>query len=270
MELPKNLGLKRCRYGNMLYRTNDKYVGRSLDLYGEFSNGESTLFESLITKEMTVIDAGANIGAHTVQFSNLARHVLAIEAQMHIFQMLNANIALNDLRNVSTLRAAIGETIGKIIIPGINFDAGGNFGCISAIGHTNGNSIPLVSIDSFNLRACDFMKIDVEGMEQQAIAGALQTIRQYNPIIYIENDRKENSSKLIEMLQEEGYDMYWHIPPLYNILNFFDNKENVFPDIYSFNMLCVPAGYDVHADQDFKVRGPDDWWNRLLTKGKTA
>ena len=30
--------LKECRHGWMLYNVNDKYVGRSLDLYGEHSS----------------------------------------------------------------------------------------------------------------------------------------------------------------------------------------------------------------------------------------
>ncbi len=33
-----------ARHGRMLYNPNDTYVGRSLDLYGEFSEGEVELF----------------------------------------------------------------------------------------------------------------------------------------------------------------------------------------------------------------------------------
>jgi hypothetical protein len=36
--------------------------------------------------------------------------------------------------------------------------------------------------------------------------------------------------------------MYWHRPPLYNPDNFFGNKENVFGDVASRNMLCVAGG----------------------------
>jgi len=34
--------------------------------------------------------------------------------------------------------------------------------------------------------------------------------------------------------------MYWHKPPLYNPENFFNNPENVFGDIVSLNMICLP------------------------------
>src|SRR5262245_41161394 len=35
-----NLRLKRCRHGVMMFCTNDSYIGRSLGLYGEFSERE--------------------------------------------------------------------------------------------------------------------------------------------------------------------------------------------------------------------------------------
>lgn len=43
---------KPCRHGMMLYNPRDTYVGRSLDLYGEFSEGEAEflmLFSGLET-----------------------------------------------------------------------------------------------------------------------------------------------------------------------------------------------------------------------------
>jgi hypothetical protein len=33
--------------------------------------------------------------------------------------------------------------------------------------------------------------------------------------------------------------MYGHYPALFSAANFFDNRENVFPDVVSKNLLCV-------------------------------
>ena len=41
--------VKKCRYGDMVYQPNDLYIGRSLDLYGEFSEAEVRLFRSLVS-----------------------------------------------------------------------------------------------------------------------------------------------------------------------------------------------------------------------------
>ena len=61
--------LRDCRYGRMLYNVNDVYIGRSLDQYGEYCEGEVELFRQVIREGDVVFDAGANIGAHTVFFA---------------------------------------------------------------------------------------------------------------------------------------------------------------------------------------------------------
>ena len=40
--------IARCRHGTFRYLPNDQYVGRSLQLYGEFSELESALFDQLV------------------------------------------------------------------------------------------------------------------------------------------------------------------------------------------------------------------------------
>src|SRR5687768_6606900 len=81
--------LKDCRYGRMLYNVNDLYVGRSLDLYGEFSEGEVEVFRQLVRPGDLVMDVGANVGAHTVWFAKAVGPggvVLAFEPQRLVFQ----------------------------------------------------------------------------------------------------------------------------------------------------------------------------------------
>src|SRR5687767_11609897 len=92
------LRVKMCKHAVMMYYSNDEYIGRSLDLYGEFSEGETELFQQIVRPGMTVIDAGANIGIHTVYFATAAGptgRVFAIEPQRVIFHALCGNIALN-------------------------------------------------------------------------------------------------------------------------------------------------------------------------------
>ena len=52
--------LSQTKHGLMVYNRNDKYIGRSLLEYGEFSEGEVELFAELLDKHDAVIDAGAN------------------------------------------------------------------------------------------------------------------------------------------------------------------------------------------------------------------
>ena len=54
--------------------------------------------------------------------------------------------------------------------------------------------MPLVTIDSLNLTKCAAIKIDVEGMETMVLAGARQTIKRCQPVLYLENNDVESRS----------------------------------------------------------------------------
>jgi FkbM family methyltransferase len=242
---------KACRYGQMLYNVNDMYVGRSLDLYGEFSEAEVELFRRLVRPGDLVLDIGANIGAHTVFFSRQvgpAGRVLAFEPQRVVFQTLCANIALASALNVSCNHNAVGPERGQINVPVLDYARENNFGGLS-LGGTNGDVVPVLTIDSLDLPRCNFMKIDVEGMERAVLAGARGTIARFKPVLYVENDRAERSRELIRFIDGLGYAMYWHKPPLYNPRNFFGNPTNVFGQVISANMLCV------HRSMSLRVPG---------------
>ncbi|MDZ4782965.1 MAG: FkbM family methyltransferase [Planctomycetia bacterium] len=233
---------KTCRHGQMLYNIHDQYIGRSLDLYGEFSEGEIDLFRQLVREGDVALDVGANIGAHTVF---LAQHVgprgsvFAFEPQRVVFQTLCANVALNQLTNVDCRQAAVGATAGEIIVPEIDYRRYANFGGLSLDGWEQGRLVPVVAIDQLQLSKCEFIKVDVEGMEVQVVRGARDTLSRLRPLLYVENDRSEKSRDLIQLLRDCDYELYWHTPRMFNANNFFGNANNEFGDIVSHNMLCV-------------------------------
>lgn len=238
-----NVRLKRCRHGAFLYNIHDKFIGRSLDLYGEFSEGEAAMFAQILKPGMVAMDVGANIGVHTVfmaQAVGSGGAVFAFEPQRVVHQLLCANLALNSLNNVMTWHAAVGPKAGTIIVPPIRYDLEGNFGGVALGDHERGETVPVVALDALPLRSCHFIKIDVEGMEAQVLEGARQMIARLRPILYVENDRKEKSQALIEALFAMDYRLYWHNTPLFNPNNFFAKGENLFGNIVSRNMLCVP------------------------------
>jgi FkbM family methyltransferase len=233
---------KACRYGQMLYNLNDQYIGRSLDLYGEYSEGEVDLFRQIVKPGQIVVEVGANLGAHTVF---LARHVgtkgsvKAFEPQRILFQALCANLALNSIPNVHALQQAVGATPGTIKVPSIDYTRESNFGALALGSYQTGEQVDVVTLDSYNLTACNLLKIDVEGMEKDVLQGAVNMIQRLKPILYVENDKPEKSAALIQYIDSLGYNMLWHRPCYFNPHNFFSNTTNVFLNTVSMNMLCV-------------------------------
>lgn len=103
------------RDGYLLYNRNDKYIGRSIEKYGEFNGLEMQLFKQICTRDSIVVEVGANIGAHTIGLARLVGpqgRVLAFEPQRLVFQTLCANVALNSLENVDCHWAAVGSQEG--------------------------------------------------------------------------------------------------------------------------------------------------------------
>jgi FkbM family methyltransferase len=227
----------------MLYNVNDTVVGRSLDIYGEYSEGEIDLFRAYVRPAQVVVEVGANIGAHTVF---LAKHVgsqglvVAIEPQRLVFQTLCANLALNSIANVVCSQQASGAQAGTIHVPPLDPFSKNNFGGLALGQYQQGQAVAIVPLDAFGLQRCHFIKIDVEGMEEDVLRGAANTIARYRPILYVENDRTTKSDSLVRYIASLGYRMVWHRPLLFNPHNFFSNAEDVFANMVSFNLLCLP------------------------------
>ena len=254
------IGTKDCRHGKLSYLLNDAYIGRSLDVYGEYSEGELNLFRQLLRPGDVAADVGANIGALTVGMARLVAPggaVVAFEPQRAIFDILCGNLRSNGLANVTAYRRAVGSRDGSIRVPSLDYAGPENFGGVS-LGGTHGDEVEVVTLDSLNLPRLRLLKVDVEGMEGEVIAGAKGTIARLQPALYIENDRADHSRALISLLFEIGYRLWWHITPLFNPDNFFRHPRDIFGNVVSFNMIGFPRR-DPPAIELPEILSPDDF-----------
>jgi len=248
------------RHGTFSYLPNDIFVGRSLELYGEYSESEVAVFGRLLKPGAVVIEAGANIGALTVPIARqvgAGGRVVAYEPQAPIADLLARNLAANGLANVEVRRAALGGQRGILHVPKLDYRARGNFGGV-ALGDGDGEDVPVDTIDGLGLARVDLIKIDVEGMEAEVLDGAAETIRRCRPILYVENDRVEKSKRLIATIFALGYRAWWHVAPLYNEDNHAKQPTNIFGDVVSVNLLCLPAESKIAVVGSVPVISEDD------------
>ncbi|HWA45041.1 MAG TPA: FkbM family methyltransferase [Hypericibacter adhaerens] len=253
--------LKQCRHGTMLYNINDRFVGEALHRYGEYAEIELQVLLQLVRPGDTVIEAGANIGSHTVPLARAVQPngaLLAFEPQRLTYQILCANVALNGLWNVYTRHAAAGRAPGQVAVPLLDPRAVQNFGSLSLVGSDKGEPVPIETIDGFSLASCRMIKADVQGMEADVLAGAEATIKRCRPILYVENEHREASAALIRQIQNYGYRLWGHLPPLFNPSNKAGDEENLYPGVAAYNMLCVPQEVTVKVDLK-EIRHPEDW-----------
>ena len=271
---------KRGKHGTFKYHMSDVYIGRSLHYYGEWSDREVSLFAHLIGPGSTVIDAGANIGAFTVAFSNMvgsSGKVIALEPSSESFALLKANLKLNSITNVEAHKVAVGkETVAlEVDDPRASrnnqFNSGG-FSVSNSVSRpqdvtssaeargsadrqsVDKERIDMKRLDDFvdehpEITRIDFIKADVEGSELDLLHGGAITIQRFRPFLYLENDRMEGSSALLRQLKQLQYAVFWSVERLYNEDNFFNEPKNIFQDEASYNILCVPNEKLLAADK---------------------
>lgn len=244
--------LVRGRHGSFVANRNDIYVGRALIDYGEYSEIEWRMLGQLCRAGDVVVEVGANIGALTVPMAKAVGatgRVIAIEPQPVVYQTLCANLALNCLLNVEARNFGCGAAPGTLRLPPIDYAVENNFGAVPLVGGDKGPPVEVCRLDDvFKLSRLRLIKVDVEGMEVEVLEGARGVIERFSPILYLENDRVDRSKRLIELILQLGYRLWWHLPPLFNPENHFSSRENTFGKLVSINMLCL------HGSRSAEVR----------------
>lgn len=252
IDAPGFNAMVRARHGLMLFNRNDIYIGRSIGKYGEFSEAEISLFAQFCRAGDIVVEAGSNIGAHTLPLSKLVGpqgRVHAFEPQRIVFQTLCANLAINSITNVEAHHAALAADAGVVHIPDLAYEQENNFGGLELPRLNGGAPVSQRRLDDcLALEHCRLIKIDVEGMEHSVISGARVLIAAHRPFLYVENDRLDKSEALIALIESLGYHLYWHLPPMFNPDNFARDPENVFPNLISVNMLGIPVEMPMMMD----------------------
>jgi FkbM family methyltransferase len=224
-------------HGTMIINRNDYCVtdegcfGVGFDIFNKsaFDSLEVQYLQVLLSNRrmsygdgVVVIDCGANCGVHTIE---LARHmfgwgnVIAIEAQEMIYYALCGNVAINNCGNAKVLLAAAGSDNREILIPSPDYFQPASFGSLELqqsksnefigqkIDYQKRKSIQQITIDSLKLARVDLVKVDVEGMEAEVLAGAEATVRDHRPQLHVEW-RKSDANNLMGMLTKWGYKCY--------------------------------------------------------------
>ena len=196
----------------------------SIFLLGSFELSTARALQRLIRPGMTVLDIGANIGAHTPPMAELvgpSGKVLAFEPTTYAFAKLGRNLALNpDLAGrvrafqyflASTPGAAVPEAIySSWPLPSTAGAHPEHLGqpkdTTAAETHTLDEVLAREGIANI-----DLVKIDVDGFECEVLSGASTTLRSDRPIFvmelapYVLRERGTSLDALLGLLLPLGY-----------------------------------------------------------------
>jgi hypothetical protein len=111
--MEKSFEIIQSPFGNFLINELD-LIGNFIKQTGQWEYHLFEFYSQFLTSESYCIDAGANLGFHTIQFGKLSKKVYAFEPQSLIFNQMCANILFNGLDDVIIpYKLALGDKFDK-------------------------------------------------------------------------------------------------------------------------------------------------------------
>jgi FkbM family methyltransferase len=196
-------------------------VDRSVYLYGSYEYRVVSLFIQLIQPGMTVVDGGAYHGLYTLLAAKrvgVAGRVLAIEPHPASRERLEANVARNRFENVVVFPGALADAKGEAALraPTDYRWLGESSLRPDRQERRAQSSISVVTerldalLELVGRRPLDIVKLDVEGLEAEALRGGRMAISRDYPAIILEvNDLHAAhgvmSAPALDLLRDWGY-----------------------------------------------------------------
>jgi FkbM family methyltransferase len=173
----------------------------------------------------TVVDIGAHMGRYTIPSSKsvgASGKVIAVEAHPYNFRMLQHNLRLNKLTNVSVLNQAVYSQKARLKLYLPDEDLGFTTHHSLMANYLNAKlskdverSYIEVEADTLDnllkirgVRQVNWIKIDVEGAEYEVLKGAEEVLSANKRIsILVEVHGKETYGPTIELLRSNNFDI---------------------------------------------------------------
>jgi FkbM family methyltransferase len=165
----------------------------------------ATPLKFLINPGEIFFDVGAHIGSISEIASELVGpngQVISFEANPSTIRNLTANMVKNHRINVHIFNYAIWKLSGQLM----KFENNGAASSIVINDKEDCLEIKSISIDDFVQKYKiypNFIKMDIEGFEYEALLGAINTIRNCRPLLIIEHNLGDD--RALNFLKEHGH-----------------------------------------------------------------
>jgi FkbM family methyltransferase len=189
---------------------------------------EQQFWCGLDLRDKTVYDIGAFHGLLTLFFASHANAVVCFEPNTQNHKRLIENLTLNRIQNVEVRKVGVGSRherrrmVGSPLMPGGASVDGKTVEELFRAGmRTVAEEISIVTLDGeipqSSLPAPDFIKIDIEGWEIEALRGAGKTLASYKPDLFLEmhgetiREKRSKVAEIVAFLWDINYRRIRHI-----------------------------------------------------------
>jgi FkbM family methyltransferase len=224
------------RYGRLsVPNTETDVIGRFLSRYGEWAWCEARFVASVLRDDARVLDVGAFAGTFGlgVALSRPLGFLCFVEANPVMAQMLQGNVTGKTKCPVAVVEALV---VGPQSGPRTGHGEPGNIGATSFYSEEDaGEAVPAPSqamtLADLRVRygAFDLIKLDVEGMELEALLGDAEALAGGQTTLWIECNEDPRSIEVARLLLSWGLGLFYFAFPSYNPDNFNGDAGMVFP-----------------------------------------
>ncbi len=169
-----------------------------------FEQEELDCLRGLVPAGSSILEIGANVGNHVVYYGLFMapRRIIAVEPNPAALHFLKKNVEINrlDPATVTVLECGVGDRTGSFEVS-VADEA--NLGAARLVPAEDGR-VAVHPIDDLVQERVDLIKIDVEGMEMEALMGARATIARHRPILFIEV-MNANKDAFLDWAGRNGY-----------------------------------------------------------------
>jgi FkbM family methyltransferase len=194
---------------------NDTCIADTLRRGELFEKFIVTFVKHFINPTKNIIDLGANIGTHSIIYSNYTNgKIYSFEPQKVIFDILTKNIEANNCNNIIPFNFGASNENKKFYMNAEygNKNNQGAFRIDNTLSNMNGLEIECKKIDDLNISNVSYIKIDVEGHEYEALLGMKNLLIREHPSIMIEiHDSCKTKNNTFKLLIDLGYNKYYKL-----------------------------------------------------------
>lgn len=152
-----------------------------------------------------VIDAGANIGNHTLAFAAaFGNDIVAVEPDPVNVALLATNVQANELGDrVRVLQAGLWDATARLRA---EMRSEHNRGMVAVVEDVDGDIDAIALDDVVGDRRVALIKVDVEGAEPRVLVGARGILQTSRPVVVVEAHGPLRYREVAEVLRPLGYE----------------------------------------------------------------
>jgi FkbM family methyltransferase len=158
-------------------------------------------------------DVGANAGYLTLVLAKLVGpqgKVFAFEPDPKNFKALESNLERNAMAQVTAVAKAVSSESGTVTFASYEYSLVGHIAGENTPGDAKLHQVAAISLDDFifveNQPQPSFIKIDVEGAEEQVLRGATRVLQEVRPVILAEVRSGTTWQVVSELMKQYNYD----------------------------------------------------------------